>query len=87
MRYIKKQTLSHLLINYVKSAQLPADNLASTANLAYEVNLARRKTNLAEKSVDNSRRIFHGAGDEARTRYLHLGKVALYRMSYTRGTK
>ncbi len=30
---------------------------------------------------------FFGAGDEARTRYLHLGKVALYRMSYTRGTK
>ena len=27
---------------------------------------------------------FVGAGDEARTRYLHLGKVALYRMSYTR---
>ena len=25
-----------------------------------------------------------GAGDGARTRYLHLGKVALYRMSYTR---
>ena len=25
-----------------------------------------------------------GAGDEARTRYLHLGKVALYRMSYIR---
>ena len=31
--------------------------------------------------------IFSGAGDEARTRYLHLGKVALYQMSYTRGTK
>ena len=31
--------------------------------------------------------IFYGAGDEARTRYLHLGKVALYRMSYTRGTR
>ena len=30
--------------------------------------------------------LFSGAGDEARTRYLHLGKVALYRMSYTRGT-
>ena len=28
--------------------------------------------------------LFLGAGDEARTRYLHLGKVALYRMSYTR---
>ena len=27
---------------------------------------------------------FYGAGDEARTRYLHLGKVALYQMSYTR---
>ena len=25
-----------------------------------------------------------GAGNEARTRYLHLGKVALYRMSYAR---
>ena len=30
---------------------------------------------------------FFGAGDEARTRYLHLGKVALYRMSYTRNCK
>ena len=27
---------------------------------------------------------FSGAGNEARTRYLHLGKVALYRMSYAR---
>jgi hypothetical protein len=27
---------------------------------------------------------FPGADDEARTRYLHLGKVALYQMSYTR---
>ena len=25
-----------------------------------------------------------GAGNETRTRYLHLGKVALYRMSYAR---
>ena len=25
-----------------------------------------------------------GAGNEARTRYLHLGKVALYLMSYAR---
>ena len=29
-------------------------------------------------------RIKNGASDEARTRYLHLGKVALYQMSYTR---
>ena len=27
---------------------------------------------------------FSGADDEARTRYLHLGKVALYQMSYVR---
>ena len=27
---------------------------------------------------------YSGASDEARTRYLHLGKVALYQMSYTR---
>ena len=26
----------------------------------------------------------NGASDEARTRYLHLGKVALYQMSYIR---
>ncbi len=31
--------------------------------------------------------IIHGAGDEARTRYLHLGKVALYQMSYARRYK
>ena len=30
--------------------------------------------------------IYSGAGYEARTRYLHLGKVALYQMSYARGT-
>ena len=28
--------------------------------------------------------LLNGAADEARTRYLHLGKVALYQMSYTR---
>ena len=32
-------------------------------------------------------RVLHGADDEARTRYLHLGKVALYRMSYIRNCK
>ena len=29
----------------------------------------------------------YGADDEARTRYLHLGKVALYQMSYIRTKK
>ena len=31
--------------------------------------------------------ILFGAGDEARTRYLDLGKVALYQMSYARKRK
>ena len=31
--------------------------------------------------------LFSGAGDEARTRYLDLGKVALYQMSYARKRK
>ena len=31
--------------------------------------------------------LLNGAADEARTRYLHLGKVALYQMSYGRTNK
>ena len=31
--------------------------------------------------------LLFGAGDEARTRYLDLGKVALYQMSYARKRK
>ena len=31
--------------------------------------------------------VLSGAGDEARTRYLDLGKVALYQMSYARKRK
>ena len=37
------------------------------------------------KSTDSILSVL-GAGDEARTRYLHLGKVALYQMSYTRNS-
>ena len=36
------------------------------------------------KAPTQSRCFFFGAADEARTRYLHLGKVALYQMSYSR---
>ena len=43
-----------------------------------ETSYAKRKTFVR---MDKG---FYGAGDEARTRYLHLGKVALYRMSYAR---
>ena len=37
-----------------------------------------------EKNPLQKQQVFVGAGNEARTRYLHLGKVALYRMSYAR---
>ena len=38
-----------------------------------------------EKSTCQRQVLFlFGAADEARTRYLHLGKVALYQMSYSR---
>ena len=37
--------------------------------------------------VIRQRFFFSGADDEARTRYLHLGKVALYQMSYIRNCK
>ena len=37
-----------------------------------------------KKSSPTCGLLFFGADDEARTRYLHLGKVALYRMSYIR---
>ena len=37
-----------------------------------------------KKKRESRKTLFYGAGDEARTRYLHLGKVALYRMSYAR---
>ena len=42
-----------------------------------------RNTSLQKKTASRLS-FFAGAGDEARTRYLHLGKVALYQMSYTR---
>ncbi len=45
--------------------------------------LNRRLKRKKEKQFSEEN-CFYGAGDEARTRYLHLGKVALYQMSYTR---
>ena len=49
---------------------------------------AARSLRLTKNRTSKSDALFHyGAGDEARTRYLHLGKVALYQMSYARGTR
>jgi hypothetical protein len=47
--------------------------------------LMRRKAAAEPKIKGTPKGAFYfGAGDEARTRYLHLGKVALYQMSYAR---
>ena len=41
---------------------------------------------LQNKKDRHSLSFLFGAANEARTRYLHLGKVALYQMSYGRIT-
>ena len=62
---------------------LPARGLKSPKGGA-----ARGRGAQNKKPICKSRWVFYsGASDEARTRYLHLGKVALYQMSYTRGDK
>ena len=57
------------------------------------VKIRLRRTDLFEPPFQKSKKImgilsdthyFFGADDGARTRYLHLGKVALYQMSYIR---
>ena len=40
-----------------------------------------------KEKAPSSPMVLFGAGDEARTRYLDLGKVALYQMSYARKRK
>ena len=55
-------------------------------NISVKIGSGRVKTlpyGIKRKAVSQRKRLY-GAGDEARTRYLHLGKVALYQMSYTR---
>ena len=49
--------------------------------------IVRASSSTKNKRDAKASLLFFGAGDEARTRYLHLGKVALYQMSYTRGTR
>ena len=56
----------------------------STGVLHLIVRASRFSPTQQKRPMQMHRSSFYGAGDEARTRYLHLGKVALYRMSYTR---
>ena len=64
------------------SSQFYTDCQPATGRLDFE--FEPREDEKRRPSYDG---LLYGAGDEARTRYLHLGKVALYRMSYTRGTR
>ena len=59
------------------------------ARLRIKSNRAEPPTAAKSKKKDTLSRVFlfSGAGDEARTRYLDLGKVALYQMSYARKRK
>ena len=43
-----------------------------------------KKQNSPAEASASAGLLLNGAADEARTRYLHLGKVALYQMSYGR---
>ena len=64
-------------------ATTPFKYFAEDKTLAGQVRLLHKKTGHPKLGV-----LFHsGAGNEARTRYLHLGKVALYQMSYARETR
>ena len=73
----------------MRSTHAPKACITGEACITHEVRITFRKERITQKSpfcLVDKRDFFVGAGDEARTRYLHLGKVALYRMSYTRGT-
>ena len=66
---------------------MSADTSRCAASLHLPASFTCRKAHFTSKieiPMRKHRDFYFGAGDEARTRYLHLGKVALYRMSYTR---
>ena len=50
-------------------------------------NLLEKWKNSSKNTNNRFKEAVDGADDEARTRYLHLGKVALYQMSYIRNCK
>ena len=74
----------------MRSAHATKARITGEACITHEVRFSFRKERITQKKPVLSirqNRLFVGAGDEARTRYLHLGKVALYQMSYTRNSK
>ena len=70
-------------IRVLQTLALPLGYVAALARTAYAA--YRSKYAEAPKEIICLKQVISfGAGDEARTRYLHLGKVALYQMSYAR---
>ena len=60
-------------------------NSAISAYVFWCLQDCAHRQEILQKNPQNKLRV--GADDEARTRYLHLGKVALYQMSYIRNCK
>ena len=71
----------------LQTLALPLGYVTMILSSIYEA-LEKVQQNLKVKGKPNAHtRVWafsFGAGNEARTRYLHLGKVALYQMSYAR---
>ena len=66
----------------------PASPLDLTRFAQVEAASSNQPAAKFQKETPSFRMVFlFGAGDEARTRYLDLGKVALYQMSYARKRK
>ena len=78
----KDQSEKTGLFRYGVTAVKTGGEQVSTGDLHFDFRACHRKTK--KKQMLKHLLLLYGAGDEARTRYLHLGKVALYRMSYTR---
>ena len=79
----------HFRCNFLKVASKVLDKYGGTAQIwtgewRFCRPLPYRLATVPYEIRNAMRSLSFGAGDEARTRYLHLGKVALYRMSYTR---
>ena len=67
----------------MENGNYSATSCGSAALRAFPTIAARNKKAIVFASL-HQRWLRIGAADEARTRYLHLGKVALYQMSYGR---
>ena len=66
---------------------LGAEQIYFARALEFQGVQAAKRPEPKKKDMTYGHVFLFGASDEARTRYLHLGKVALYQMSYTRNSR